>query len=129
MEEIFLADCSYYMSIGMTWNQYWYGDVWMVDIFRDAQRKKRDQINASAHLMGMYIYEALLDVSPIMHAFAKKGTKPRPYRTKPYNLNGGQEDDEEKNENREEIEKLRAEVYMRQMMRAGRNWGKGAAEK
>ena len=32
----------------------------------------------------MYIYEAICDVSPILHAFAKSGTRPRPYPEKPY---------------------------------------------
>ena len=32
----------------------------------------------------MYIYEALCDVSPVLHAFAKSGTKPNPYPDRPY---------------------------------------------
>lgn len=35
---------------------------------------------------GVYVYEALCDVSPIVHAFSKKGTKPLPYPSKPYGL-------------------------------------------
>ena len=31
---------------------------------------------------------------------------------------------EEKTEKQEEAERLRAEIYMKQMMRAGKNWGK-----
>ena len=37
-------------------------------------------------MQGMYIYEALCDVSPVLHAFAKAGTKPRPYPEKPYSI-------------------------------------------
>ena len=32
----------------------------------------------------MYIYEAICDASPVLHAFAKRGTKPHPYSEKPY---------------------------------------------
>ena len=31
---------------------------------------------------------------------------------------------EEKSEKQEEAERLRAEIYMKQMVRAGKNWGK-----
>ena len=51
-----------------------------------------ERINAEAHLMGLYVYEALCDVSPVLHAFAKKGTKPKPFRTEPYALNGEKEE-------------------------------------
>lgn len=38
-------------------------------------------------LQGAYIYDALCRVSPILHAFAKKGTKPTPYLAEAYALN------------------------------------------
>ena len=34
----------------------------------------------------MYVYDALLRVSPILHAFAKKGAKPIPYRDQPIEI-------------------------------------------
>ena len=121
MEELFTEDCAYYLSIGMTWEQYWYGDVWMAGVFREADKRRTERVNAEAHLMGMYIYEALCDVSPVLHAFAKKGTRPKPYRTEPYGMSGSSK---EKDDRQEEAERLRAEIYMKQMMRAGKNWGK-----
>lgn len=93
----------------------------MAAIFREADKRRMERINAEAHLMGLYVYEALCDVSPVLHAFAKKGTKPRPFRTEPYPLHG---EKEEKTDQQEEAERLRAEIYMKQMMRAGKNWGK-----
>ena len=93
----------------------------MPAIFREADRRRMERTNAEAHLMGMYVYEALCDVSPLLHAFAKKGTKAKPFRTEPYPLNGEKEG---KSEQKEEAERLRAEIYMKQMMRAGKNWGK-----
>ena len=32
----------------------------------------------------MYVYEAIGDIAPVLHAFAKKGTKPHPYSERPY---------------------------------------------
>ena len=53
----------------------------------------------------MYIYEALCDVSPILHAFAKKGAKPTPYASKPYALTNEQVEREEEEKQRKLAEK------------------------
>ena len=59
----------------------------------------------------MYIYEALLDVSPVLHAFAKKGTKPRKYTEKPYPL--FEKEDEKYTEEQNQIERDKAEMFFR----------------
>lgn len=58
----------------------------------------------------MYVYEALCDVSPILHAFCKKGTKPLPYPTKPYGIDGDKEKTEEEKQQEIENERLKAIV-------------------
>lgn len=68
----------------MTCDQYWNGDPTLVRYYRKADEIKKERRNEELWLQGMYIYEALCDVSPILHAFAKKGTKPQPYSGKPY---------------------------------------------
>lgn len=74
----------YYLSIGMTYEQYWEGDSTLVRYYRKAEEMRNDRRNQELWLQGMYVYEAICDVSPILHAFAKKGSKPHPYPTKPY---------------------------------------------
>lgn len=109
----------------MTYNEYWNGDVWAVKHYRDAEKERQKHKNAEFWLQGMYIYEALCDVSPILHAFAQKGTKPIAYRSEPYPLTADEETaevDREK-EQREENERLQAKIYMNQMLRAGADWG------
>lgn len=76
----------YYLSIGMTAEQYWDGDPDLVKYYRKAEEIRTERRNQEFWLQGMYIYEALADVSPILHAFAKKGTRPHPYTDKPYPL-------------------------------------------
>ena len=76
----------YYLAIGMTPEQYWDGDPELVKYYRKAEEIRNEKRNQELWLQGMYIYEALCDVSPIFHDFAKKGTKPRPYSTTPYAL-------------------------------------------
>ena len=88
----------YYLAIGMTAEQYWDGDPSLVKYYRKAEELRNDKRNQELWLQGMYIYEAICDVSPILHAFAKKGAKPIPYASKPYPLNAKQikHDEEEK---------------------------------
>lgn len=112
--EKFYADFPYYLSIGMTYDQYWNDDPWLVRYYRQADEMRIDRKNQEMWLQGMYIYEALCDVAPIHHAFAKKGTKPHPYATAPYPLNSKQRE-----RNEEAKEKANAEKgkrYMEEMM-------------
>ena len=74
------------MSIGMTYDEFWNRDVSLVGTYRKAAELRDRRRNQELWLQGMYIYEALCDVAPIFHAFAKKGTKPRPYPEHPYSL-------------------------------------------
>ena len=95
----------YYLSIGMTPEQYWDSDCTLVKYFRKAEKIKNEKRNQELWLQGMYIYEALCDVSPILHAFAKKGTKPTPYSDKPYPLNDEQITRDREEKQRKLIEK------------------------
>ena len=70
----------------MTYEQYWEQDCDLVKYYRRAARIKQDLKNQDAWLQGAYFYEALIDVAPILRAFAKKGTKPTPYANQPYEL-------------------------------------------
>ena len=74
----------YYLSIGMTPEQYWDGDCTLTKYYRKAEELRNEKRNQELWLQGMYIYEAICDVSPILHDFAKKGAKPHPYPSKPY---------------------------------------------
>lgn len=76
----------YYLSIGMTYEQFWEQDVELVKFYREAWQLKQQVRNQDLWLQGAYIYEAILDAAPVLHPFAKKGTKPVPYREQPYEL-------------------------------------------
>lgn len=91
----------YYLSIGMTYDQFWNDDPTLVKYYRQADEMRYERKNQELWLQGMYIYEALCDVSPILHAMAKKGAKAHPYSDKPYAIS-------EKQRRREAEEKERA---------------------
>lgn len=74
----------YYLSIGMTEEQYWDRDSTLVVAYRKAEELKTNRKNQEMWLQGAYVYEALCRVSPLLHAFAKKGTKPVPYIAEPF---------------------------------------------
>jgi len=95
--EQFYSHLPFYLSIGMTYEQYWNEDCCLVKYYREAFKLQRERDNERLWLQGMYIYEALCDVSPVLRAFAKKGTKPIEYSTQPYAIT------------KEEIERRRIE--------------------
>lgn len=101
----------------MTYEDYWYGDVNMVRAFRQAQKIKDKRRNQELWLQGMYIYEALCDVSPILHAFAKKGTKPQTYSTEPYAITSEEVKEREEREARLKEERIKAQfaAYVEQL--------------
>ena len=95
----------YYLSIGMTYEQYWEGDCTLTKYYRKAEEIRNEKRNQELWLQGMYIYEALCDVSPLFQAFAKKGTKPTPYSEKPYPLTNKQTERDEEEKQRRLTEK------------------------
>lgn len=95
--EQFYSYLPFYLSIGMTYEQYWNEDCCLVKYYRKAYKLKKERDNEKMWLQGMYIYDALCDVSPIFKDFAKKGTKPLEYPDRPYAITS------------EEIEQRRAE--------------------
>ena len=104
----------YYLSIGMTPEQYWDGDPLLAKYYRQADEIKQQRRNQELWLQGMYIYEALCDVAPVLQAFAKKGTKPIPYLDHPYSLTTKEREDEKKLQEKREREKARR--YMEAQM-------------
>lgn len=74
----------YYLSIGMTEEQYWDKDCTLVVAFRKSDEIKMNRRNQEMWLQGAYFYDALCRISPVLHAFAKKGTKPVPYLSEAY---------------------------------------------
>lgn len=79
-EELF----PYYLSLGMTEEQYWDRDCRLVVSYRKAEELRLSRTNQELWLQGAYFYEAITRASPLLHAFAKKGTKPVPYLAEPF---------------------------------------------
>lgn len=97
----------YYLAIGMTPEQYWDGDPMLAKYYRKGDELRKKRRNEELWLQGMYIYEALCDVAPVLHAFAKRGTKPVPYPDHPYALTVNDREEERKLKEKREREKAR----------------------
>lgn len=99
--QVFEKQSPYYMAIGMTFDQFWNDDCQLVRYFREAHDLKLKMHNRDMWMQGAYIYDAILRVSPILHAFAKRGTKPEPYIPEPYAMS--KEEAEQKDLERERM--------------------------
>ena len=76
----------YYLSIGMSADDFWNGDPTLAKYYRRADEIRKERENERLWLQGMYVYEAISDLAPILHAFAKRGTHAKPYPSEPYSL-------------------------------------------
>lgn len=117
--------CPYFINMGMTYEQFWEDDPTITKAyFQSYKMKLREETEKEQYYMwkqGMYIYEALCDVAPILHAFSKNGTKPLPYSKAPYGFENKQKEIEENREptNQEvENERLKAQIFFANWSRA-----------
>lgn len=85
--EIMYAYFPFYLSIGMSADEYWNQDCCLTEYYRAAHELRQTRKNEELWLQGLYIYEALCDASPLLHAFAKRGTRPALYPNEPYPRN------------------------------------------
>ena len=74
----------YYLSIGMTYEQFWLEDCYLAKFYREADKLSARRKNQELWLQGMYIYEGFSAV--LSNAFAKKGSKREKYPEKPYDI-------------------------------------------
>lgn len=104
--------------MGMTYDQFWYGDVRVFDTYAKAFKYKKKQENEKLWLQGLYIYDAISTV--MSNAFSKNSRAKYP--DKPYDLYKDMSDEDDRREQEEKDLKF-AEAYMNQMLLAGADWG------
>ena len=112
--ERFYEVLPYYMAIGMTYEQFWDGDPMLAKYYREAEEIRTERKNQELWLQGMYIYEALCDVAPVLHSFAKRGTKPAKYSESPYPITEKQRRKIE--EEKEKKMAMKGKMFMQALM-------------
>ena len=118
LTNLFEKQCPIYMSFGMTYDEFWYGEPYRAKFYRESYKLKVRQKDEELWIQGMYIYEALCKVSPILHAFSKKGTKPLQYAEKPYLADRLREKTKEEIEQEKENERLKFIIQMNNWFQA-----------
>lgn len=106
------------MAIGMTYEQYWYGDPLMVRAFYKADKLRQRRADENAWLNGMYFMAA---INATIGNIGNKGTL-NEYPKEPFSAEG-ERLLEQKKEKRKEQEATWAKAWMAQFVEAGKSWG------
>lgn len=108
--DIFDKVCPFYMSIGMTYDEYWHGDIDAPKFYLEAYQQKSErelsQKNYEAWLSGYYIYDALCNVAPIFNALSTKH-QAYPYRNKPIPITDKEMEEFKQDERNDRLQKLK----------------------
>lgn len=108
----------YYLSIGMTYAQFWEMDPALVRYYRQADALRLERKNLELWLQGRYVYDAVCCASPLLQAFAEKGTKALPYTKEPYPLTGSPEKKEAVQEKKDKAVMEKGLSFMNAFMQA-----------
>lgn len=108
--ECFQEALPYYLKIGMTFEQFWDGDVSAHKAFREAEKLRIKDMNTQAWLQGMYFYEALMDAAPAIKAFCKQ--RAHPYPKDPYDIDADERKRREEREAKKRYNRIKEKVEM-----------------
>ena len=116
MGEIFENWCPYFMLYGMTYEQYWFGDPWIVKAYKQAYDLQCRKRNEELWLGGVYTLDAFSTV--LSNAFRKKGTQAARYMSKPLDIFPKTKAEQEAEAEREREKVIRALTVW------GKNWNR-----
>lgn len=74
--------CPVYMSWGMSWEQFWFGDCDAAPMYREAAKLREKQKDYDFWLQGLYVRDAIY--ASIGNVYIEKGAKPYEYPQEPY---------------------------------------------
>lgn len=81
--EIFEELCPLFLSMGMTYQEYWDGNNELPSLYLKKFKIEQERANEQAWLMGLYIYDTICNLAPIFRPFSKKANI-KPYRKEPF---------------------------------------------
>ena len=107
LDELFV----YAFSIGMTYDQYWYGEPKLINLFIKAEKLKQRKRNNEMWLQGLYIYQAVGGLIHLANPFSKEH-RAKPYLKQPIPLTQEEVEEQEREKYNRFVEymKKRAEV-------------------
>lgn len=92
--------------------EYWTGDPSLVRYYRKAYKIRQEEINNTAWLQGLYVYDAVS--TALSNALSKKKNK---YAKQPYNFNNREKSEFEK-AHEVEVEQQKAAAWMEQFVQS-----------
>lgn len=95
------------MSIGMTYDEFWNGNVSMVKAYRKAYDLRRRHENEMLWMQGFYVRDAL--ISTVGNMFAKKGSATQKYPDEPYPITQDEIAEREARKQRAKEERMKAQ--------------------
>lgn len=116
--EIFEAQCPFYMSIGMTYDEFWEDSADRVIAYRKAYILRQNRNNANAWAQGRYIYDALSAVVPALRGLSKEPVSP--YLEEPYPITKEDMEDYERRQMEKQANEFRAYAQARNAERKAR---------
>jgi hypothetical protein len=105
--------CAYYMFIGVSFYEYWFGDYSQFHFYEDAYKLRERHENTGRWIQGKYVYDAVGALSPILHPFAKGGTKAEPYLKDPYPISAEEAEERRVRDERQKYEEMKQETIRR----------------
>ena len=102
--EFFELACPVYMAMGMTYEQFWDGDVRLVKAYREADAIRRRRKNEELWLEGVYMAEAL---SATVGNMFSKGNKHQ-YPSEPIPITAEEQKARREREEKAKMERMKA---------------------
>ena len=112
--EIFEKQFPWYLSLGMSYDDFWNnGDPMLCKYYRQAEKYRRKRVDEEQWMMGRYIYESIGALSPILHVnLSGKEVHAEPYMNMPILLKIEKEAEEKERKAKEEQKKQMAFMEM-----------------
>lgn len=116
LKEIFKSVFPYYLSIGMTYDQFWNEDVCLVKYYREADEMRNGRRNREMWLQGLYFTSALN--ASVGNLFSKKGAQPIEYLAQPIPITRSEIKERQRQQMIERAEGFRALAEAKQTEKA-----------
>lgn len=91
--EVFYQCLPYYLSMGMSADEFWNCDPRMYRVYREKDRIATEKQNEMLWIQGAYVYQAILLAAPRLNSL--KPEEPLPYPLKPFDLGLSKTEDED----------------------------------
>lgn len=109
LSKLFWNCLPFYLSIGMTADEYWNKDPKLCRAYFKAFQITERRKNIDLWKQGLYMYNAICAVAPALHAFAKD-PKPSPYLSEPIPFTQREQKEYEENKRKQEAQAVKDQL-------------------